>query len=218
MTDLNGISGGRRAAPCATSRPHRRHSRSFAAARSTKITGTGHAPPIRSGQGNGRAGGEAGALRVQGRQRQRGRELLLPELRQPALQDLVRLSGFHVLSCCHPRRPKPVSPATRGVGTKSAAMGLSRSRRCRRKAEQRPVAPSLLKSFSTSREQQTDGKIKATVSLRAVGGRKCLFAHCFEWHCTGTLQNAPVPLQRKRRLKSISRAPPIAAIAVCRAF
>src|ERR1700674_6044294 len=49
-----------------------------------------------------------------------------------------------------------------------------------------------------------DGKIKATVSLRAVGGRKCLSAHCFGWHCSGTVQNAPVPLQGKRRLESIS--------------
>src|SRR5439155_24666939 len=56
-----------------------------------------------------------------------------------------------------------------------------------------------------------DGKIKATVSLRAVEGRKCLSAHCFGWHCNGTVQNALVPLQRKRRLESISRAPPIAA-------
>jgi len=31
-----------------------------------------------------------------------------------------------------------------------------------------------------------DGKIKATMSLRAVGGRKCLSAHCFVWHRNGT--------------------------------
>src|SRR6266403_2522396 len=37
-----------------------------------------------------------------------------------------------------------------------------------------------------------DGKIKATVSLRAVEGRKCLSAHCFGWHCNGTVQTAPV--------------------------
>src|SRR5258708_29527391 len=55
------------------------------------------------------------------------------------------------------------------------------------------------------------GKIKAMVSFRAVEGRKCLSAHCFGWHCNGTAQNAPVPLQRKRCSESISRAPPIAA-------
>ena len=35
-----------------------------------------------------------------------------------------------------------------------------------------------------------DGKIKATVSLRAVESRKCLSAHCFGWHSNGTVQNA----------------------------
>ena len=56
---------------------------------------------------------------------------------------------------------------------------------------------------------EIDGKIKATMSVRAVGGRKCLFPH--ESHCDGTVQNASVPLQRKRHLESIFRAPPIAA-------
>jgi hypothetical protein len=36
-----------------------------------------------------------------------------------------------------------------------------------------------------------------------VGGRKCLFAHCFEWHCGGTVQNASVPAATKKAFGSV---------------
>jgi len=83
----------------------------------------------------------------------------------------------------------------------------------RRAAEWIWIAPRMIGGGQYDRgfAAGLDGKIKATVSLRAVEGRKCLSAHCFGWHCNGTAQNAPVPLQPKRCSESISRAPPIAA-------
>src|SRR6266581_8502987 len=47
----------------------------------------------------------------------------------------------------------------------------------------------------------SDGKIKATMSLRAVGGRKCLSAHCFGWHCSGTVLGGLVPFEPRKHSK-----------------
>src|SRR6266700_1753853 len=54
---------------------------------------------------------------------------------------------------------------------------VSEKRKIEHDCEVTPIPPSK------------DGKIKATMSLRAVGGRKCLSAHCL-WHCSAPYEAA----------------------------